>query len=118
LRLEREFFAFLLQYGANTDGDPQNLIHRLAGDVEQYEKAAKKAEEQRDFVRTLDAQIDKKEAELEIFLRKYGFTGEICIRLLYEDAPYYYVGVIGQNGKTTAFLLNGKTGKLLAKRER
>lgn len=48
----------------------------------------------------------------------YGFTGEICIRLLYEDAPYYYVGVIGQDGKTTAFLLNGKTGKLLAKRQR
>lgn len=60
-------------------------------------------------------------AENEFFSKMtdtYGFAGEICMRLLYEDAPYYYVGVIGRDGKTTAFLLNGKTGKLLAKRER
>ena len=48
---------------------------------------------------------------------KYGFTGEIYLRLLYEDAPYYYVGVIDRNGKTTAFLLNAETGKILAKRQ-
>lgn len=48
---------------------------------------------------------------------EYGFAGEIYLRLLYEDAPYYYVGVVSKGGKTTAFLLNGKTGKLLAKRE-
>lgn len=47
---------------------------------------------------------------------EYGFSGEIYIRLLYEDAPYYYVGVIERTGTTHAFLLNAKTGKLLAKR--
>lgn len=60
------------------------------------------------------------EAEKELFSSltdEYGFAGEIYLRLLYEDAPYYYVGVIGRDGKTTAFLLNGKTGKILAKRE-
>ncbi len=48
---------------------------------------------------------------------EYGFAGEIYIRLLYEDAPYYYVGVIDRTGKTYAFLFGGETGKLLAKRE-
>ena len=60
------------------------------------------------------------EAEKDFFTGmtdEYGFAGEIYVRLLYEDAPYYYVGVIGRDGKTTAFLLNGKTGKILAKRE-
>ncbi len=60
------------------------------------------------------------EKEKEFFTAmtdEYGFAGEIYLRLLYEDAPYYYVGVVSKGGKTTAFLLNGKTGKLLAKRE-
>ena len=48
---------------------------------------------------------------------KYGFAGEIYIRLLYEDAPYYYVGVINRQGGCHAFLMNAETGKILAKRE-
>ncbi len=48
---------------------------------------------------------------------KYGFAGEIYLRLLYEDAPYYYVGVIDREGKVRAFLMNAETGKILAKRE-
>jgi uncharacterized membrane protein YkoI len=48
---------------------------------------------------------------------EYGFAGEIYVRLLYEDDPFYYVGVIAKDGKTTAFLLNAKTGKVLAKRQ-
>jgi len=48
---------------------------------------------------------------------KYGFKGEIYVRLIYEDAPYYYVGVVSREKKTIAFLLNAKTGKILARRE-
>ncbi|MBQ7369332.1 MAG: hypothetical protein IJW60_06480 [Clostridia bacterium] len=59
-------------------------------------------------------------AQAELFTTmtdKYGFAGEIYLRLLYEDSPYYYIGVIDRNGKTNAFLLNATSGKLLAKRE-
>lgn len=48
---------------------------------------------------------------------KYGFAGEIYIRLIFEETPYYYVGVIDRNGNITAFLINGETGKILAKRQ-
>ena len=48
---------------------------------------------------------------------KYGFSGEICIRLIYEEAPYYYVSVVNRNGKVTAYLLNAESGKILAKRQ-
>ncbi len=48
---------------------------------------------------------------------KYGFLGEIYLRLIYEDSPYYYVGIIDRDGCTTAYLLNAQTGKILAKRE-
>lgn len=47
---------------------------------------------------------------------KYGFKGEIYLRLLYEDAPYYYVGVIDRNGNIYAFLVNATNGKVLARR--
>ena len=48
---------------------------------------------------------------------KYGFIGEIYLRLIYEDAPYYYIGVIDRNGGINAFLINAQTGKILAKRK-
>lgn len=48
---------------------------------------------------------------------KYGFAGEIYIRLIYEGNTYFYVGIIDRNGKIYAFLVNATTGKTLAKRE-
>lgn len=59
-------------------------------------------------------------AENELFVGltdKYGFAGEIYIRLIYEESPYYYIGVIDRNGNITAFLMNAKSGKILAKRK-
>ena len=59
-------------------------------------------------------------SEKELFSNmtdKYGFTGEIYMRFIYEDAPFYYVGIIQRNGNVTAFLLNANTGKILAKRQ-
>jgi hypothetical protein len=47
---------------------------------------------------------------------KYGFAGEIYVRLIYEEAPYYYVGIIDRNGVVHAYLLNAQSGKILAKR--
>ena len=48
---------------------------------------------------------------------KHGFAGEIHLRLLYEDAPYYYVGVIDRNGTIHCFLVNAANGKVLAQRK-
>ncbi len=59
-------------------------------------------------------------SEQELFTSmtdKYGFAGEIYLRLIYEDSPYYYVGVIDRNGKISAFLINATSGKILAKRQ-
>lgn len=46
-----------------------------------------------------------------------GFVGEIYLRLICEDAPYYYIGLIEKNGKIRAYLLAADSGKILAKRE-
>ncbi len=59
------------------------------------------------------------EENIELFSSmtdKYGFCGEIYIRLIYEDNPYYYIGIIDRDGKVSAFLLNALTGKTLAQK--
>lgn len=45
-----------------------------------------------------------------------AFYGEIRIRLLYDDGCYYYVGVCDRNGNLTAYLLDGESGRIIAKR--
>ena len=46
-----------------------------------------------------------------------GFAGEIYLRLIYEDAPYYYIGIIDREGTIFALLVDSESGKILAKRE-
>ena len=46
-----------------------------------------------------------------------AFVGEIYLRLICEDEPYYYIGLITKDGKNRAYLLTADTGKVLAKRE-
>ena len=66
---------------------------------------------------TVLAELVKKEAELFSSLTdKYGFAGEIYMRLIFEDSPYYYVGVIDREQNTYAFLINAENGNILAKR--
>ena len=46
------------------------------------------------------------------------FCGEIRMRLIVsEEKTYYYVGLIDENGATFSYLLDGETGRILAKRE-
>lgn len=60
------------------------------------------------------------QTETELFSSltdEYGFAGEIYLRLIFEESPYYYIGVIDRNGNITAFLLHAESGKILAKRQ-
>ncbi len=65
----------------------------------------------------LSGVVKENQALFEGMTDKYGFAGEIYLRLIYEDSPYYYIGVIDREGKMNAFLLNAESGKILAKRE-
>ncbi len=65
----------------------------------------------------LSALIAENSEQFTAMTDEYGFSGEIYLRLIYEDSPYYYVGIIDRNGKISAFLMNAETGKILARRE-
>ena len=67
---------------------------------------------------TVLSKLVKNETELFSSLTdKYGFAGEIYMRLIYEDSSYYYVGIIDREQNTYAFLINAENGNILAKRQ-
>ena len=61
--------------------------------------------------------LSSEQALFESMTDEYGFAGEIYVRLIYEDAPYYYIGVMDRNGGTNAFLASAQTCKILARRQ-
>lgn len=65
----------------------------------------------------LSALSDKSHDTFSALTQSNEFQGEIYIRLIYESAPYYYVGVIGRDAKTTAFLMDAVTGEILATKQ-
>ena len=67
--------------------------------------------------KALQTLVDVEKPLFEEWTDEYGFIGEIYLRLIHEDAPYYYIGLIDRNGKIVAFFMNAETGKVLAKRE-
>ncbi len=60
---------------------------------------------------------ENEKATFDALTGENGFVGEIYLRLISEDEPYYYIGLIGKDGKIHAYLLTADTGKVLAKRE-
>lgn len=65
----------------------------------------------------LYALIDAQQDTFSALTDEYGFAGEIRVRLIYEENPYYFIGITDKNGNTTAFLLSASTGKILAKHQ-
>lgn len=45
------------------------------------------------------------------------FKGEILVRLLHDEKCFYYVGVCNRNGDIVAFLIDGETGTVIAKKQ-
>lgn len=68
--------------------------------------------------REILSKIETAESEtFKALTDKNGFAGEIYMRLIYEENPYYYVGIIDREGKICALLVDSTDGKILAKRD-
>ena len=46
-----------------------------------------------------------------------AFAGEFRVRILRRDKNYYYVGIVARDGSELALLLDGESGKTLARRQ-
>ena len=65
------------------------------------------------------ARLSETESELIGSLREENvFLGEIRLRLISSEGKnYYYAGIVDRKNSVRSFLLDGETGKILAKRE-
>lgn len=45
------------------------------------------------------------------------FNGEIYVRLLFDEGCYFYVGVCDKSGNTSAYLVDGESGRIIAERK-
>lgn len=52
----------------------------------------------------------------EQLLNGKTFSGEIFVRLLYDDGCYYYVGVCDRDKNIAAYLIDGGNGKIISER--
>ena len=46
-----------------------------------------------------------------------AFLGEIWVRLIYDDGCYYYVSLCDREKKVKAYLVDGKSGRIITERE-
>ncbi|MDE7401348.1 MAG: hypothetical protein K2N17_04775, partial [Clostridia bacterium] len=46
-----------------------------------------------------------------------NFSGEISVRLLYDEGCFYYVGVCNREKQVHAYLVDGVDGRIIAERE-
>ncbi len=58
--------------------------------------------------------VEHDKALFEGLTKNNLFDGEIFVRLLYDEACYYYVGVCDKTKHITAYLIDGESGKILA----
>lgn len=59
---------------------------------------------------------EQRPALLSSMTQHDAFDGELCVRLVYNQKCYYFVGVISPAGKSDYFLLDGETGEIRAER--
>ncbi|MBE6600778.1 MAG: hypothetical protein E7640_06260 [Ruminococcaceae bacterium] len=76
-RLEHELSEFFSKYGMIFDGNNgEALLSELSAKAQSAEKHKADEERRKNDIRSLDFDIEKKEAELAALLEKYGFFGE------------------------------------------
>lgn len=64
----------------------------------------------------LDKFVKSEPETISLLSAKGKFLGEFSIRLIEKGELYYYIGVFDKNGNVKSYLLDAKTGKILAKR--
>lgn len=110
--------SFYLSFSGDL-GDKQSVTVKLDVDGRESETEVKNVFENG----TIDAQSALKcvtEYDGETFgrLNKGNyFSGEIAVRLIYDDGCYYYIGVCDRDKNVKAYLVNGADGRIIAERE-
>ena len=70
-----------------------------------------------DYKEAIKSAVNNDKATLDKLFEEGNVTAEIHVRLIRsEDKNYYYIGFVEQSGKTHAYLIDGETANVLAKK--
>ena len=70
------------------------------------------------YTEALNSVVNANKEKMETLFSSSGGAAEIHVRIILGDGKnYYYVGVVEKGGKTTAYLIDGEAGSVLAKKE-
>ncbi|MGN1372788.1 MAG: hypothetical protein ACI4VK_01920 [Candidatus Coproplasma sp.] len=70
-----------------------------------------------DWQSALKGVIEYDGERFENLTQRNRFLGEIGVRLIYNDGCYYYVSVCDRENKVKAYLVDGKSGRIITERE-
>lgn len=99
--------------------DVESLAVKLTVDGKEQEIIARNVFEEGtiDWKSALNSVIDYDKDRFENLTGRNRFLGEIAVRLIYDDNCYYYVSVCDREKQVKAYLVDGKSGRIITERE-
>ncbi|MGN0812426.1 MAG: hypothetical protein ACI4MQ_02835 [Candidatus Coproplasma sp.] len=110
--------SFYLSFSANLNGE-ESLTVKLTVDGKESEINVRNVFETGtiDWKSALNGVIEYDRDRFENLTQRNRFLGEIGVRLIYDDGCYYYVSVCDRERNVKAYLVDGKSGRIITERE-
>ena len=110
--------SFYLSVSGNLQGE-ESVTVKLTVDGKESEIVTKNVFENGtiDWKSALDSVIEYDGERFANLTQRNMFLGEIGVRLLYDDGCYYYVSVCDRDKQIKAYLVDGKSGRIITERE-
>ena len=110
--------SFYLSFSANIF-DEESLTVKLTIDGKESEIKARNVFEAGtiDWKSALNSVVEYDRERFDNLTQRNRFLGEIGVRLIYDDGCYYYVSVCDREKKVKAYLVDGKSGRIITERE-
>lgn len=106
-----------MSFGGDVEGNEVSVTLTTDGKSEDYTLQNVITDDVMNGKQALDCVREHAAGLFEELTENGTFNGEIFLRLLYDGKCYYYVGICDREGKISAFLVDGNTGRIVAERE-
>ncbi|MGN1060178.1 MAG: hypothetical protein ACI4QN_00445 [Candidatus Coproplasma sp.] len=110
--------SFYLSFSADTI-EEESLNVKLTIDGKEKEISVRNVFEAGtiDYKSAINSVIEYDKDKFDGLTQRNQFLGEIAIRLIYDDGCYYYVSVCDRNKQVKAYLVDGRSGRIITERE-
>lgn len=110
--------SFYLSFSADIF-DAESLAVKLTVDGNESEIAVRNVFEAGtiDWQSAINCMVEYDRERFESLTNRNTFFGEIGVRLIYDDGCYYFVSVCDREKNVKAYLVDGKSGRIITERE-